>query len=339
MKSLRERDQASVGAVSLVLIVLTVLATFFAEDLPIIGGGTTYAAEFTESAGLRPGNEVRVAGVKVGAVDAVELSGTRVRVDFTIRDARIGDRSTLSIQIRTLLGDKFLAISTEGADTQNPDDVIPHARTLTPFDILPVFNELSRTVTKIDTDQLAESFRVVSQAMSGSPEHFRDALTGMSRLSATLSTRDDELARLLANTSTLSKTVADRDRQLQKLFADAGLLLDELQVRRDAVGKLLTGTKALADELRGLVADNSAQLKPMLTQLDKVTTVLARNQDNLSQGVANLAPFVRVFNNVVGNGRWFEGYICGLLPPPVKTGIFDINPEGCSTPLTPGGGQ
>ncbi|WP_436491920.1 MCE family protein [Actinokineospora sp. HUAS TT18] len=339
MKSLRERDQAGVGATTLVVLVLAVLATFFADDLPIIGGGTTYAAEFTESAGLRPGNEVRVAGVKVGSVDSVELSGTLVRVDFTVRDARIGDRSTLSIQIRTLLGDKYLAISTEGADTQSPDDVIPRARTMTPFDILPVFNELSRTVTKIDTEQLAESFRVVSQAMSGSPAHFRDALTGMSRLSATLSTRDDELARLLSNTSTLSKTVADRDRQLQKLFTDAGLLLDELQVRRDAVSKLLTGTKALADELRGLVADNTAQLKPMLTQLDKVTTVLARNRDNLSQGVANLAPFVRVFNNVVGNGRWFEGYICGLLPPPVKTGIFDVNPEGCSTPLTPGGGR
>jgi phospholipid/cholesterol/gamma-HCH transport system substrate-binding protein len=339
VKGLRERNQAGVGAVTLVLVVLVVLATFFSDDLPIIGGGTTFSAEFTESAGLRPGNEVRIAGVKVGAVDAVALAGNKVRVDFTVRDARVGDRSTLSIQIRTLLGDKFLAIATDGTGTQDPNEVIPRTRTLTPFDIVPVFDQLTKTVQKIDTDQLAESFRVVSEAMSGSPAHLRDALTGMSRLSATLSTRDDELSRLLSNTSTLSKTVADRDKQLQKLFADAGLLLEELQVRRSAVSKLLSGTKALADELHGLVADNTAQLKPMLTQLDKVTTVLARNQDNLSKGVAALAPFVRVFNNTVGNGRWFEGYICGLFPPSTKTALVDINPEGCNTPLTPGGGK
>ncbi|SDH52888.1 phospholipid/cholesterol/gamma-HCH transport system substrate-binding protein [Actinokineospora alba] len=339
MKSLRERNQAGVGAVTLVLVVLVVLATFFSDDLPIIGGGTTYSAEFTESAGLRPGNEVRVAGVKVGAVDAVALAGNKVRVDFTVRDARVGDRSTLSIQIRTLLGDKFLAIAADGSRPQDPNEVIPKTRTLTPFDIVPVFDQLTKTVQKIDTDQLAESFRVVSEAMSGSPAHLRDALTGMSRLSATLSTRDEELARLLSNTSSLSKTVADRDKQLQKLFADAGLLLEELQLRRSAVSKLLSGTKALADELHGLVADNTAQLKPMLTQLDKVTTVLARNQDNLSKGVAALAPFVRVFNNTVGNGRWFEGYICGLFPPSSKTALIDINPEGCYTPLTPGGGK
>jgi phospholipid/cholesterol/gamma-HCH transport system substrate-binding protein len=47
---------------------------------------------------------------------------------------------------------------------------------------------------------------------------------------------------------------------------------------------------------------------------------------------------VRMFNNVIGNGRWFDGYICGLVPPPTKVGVLDINPEGCSTPLAHQGG-
>lgn len=339
MKPLRERNQATVGLVAIVLVVLGALVAFNADDLPIIGGGTTYTAEFGESAGLKPGNEVRLAGVKVGAVRRVTLARNKVLVDFKVRDVSIGDRSVISIQIKTLLGDKYLAIAPDGTGQQNPNDTIPRNRTASPFDIVPAVSQLSRTVGKIDTNQLARSFQVISDTFAHTPQSMRDALTGLSALSTSLSTRDTELARLLGNTAALSKTVAERDTQLQKLFADAALLLDELNRRRDAVAALLKGTKSLADQLQGLVTDNQKQLKPALDELTKVTTILQRNQDNLSQSLHNLAPYVRMFNNVIGNGRWFEGYICGLLPPPTKVGIFDINPQGCETPLTPGGSR
>ncbi|OLF18948.1 MCE family protein [Actinophytocola xanthii] len=338
MKSLRERDQAGVGAVTLVLLALSLLVAFNADDLPLIGGGTTYTAEFTESAGLRPGNEVRLAGVKVGDVRAVELVRDKVVVDFRVRDVGLRDRSTVSIEIKTLLGDKYLAVTTDGDRPQPPNDTIPVARTRTPFDIVPAVGRLSETVEEIDTERLAQSFEVISDTFAGSPRHLRDALGGLTALSRTLSTREDQLHDLLANTAGLSRTLADRDAQLRKLFADAALLLDELTLRRDAVHTLLTGTTRLAGELSGLVADNRARLRPALDELDTVTTILSRNQDNLNEALGSLAPYVRMFNNVVGNGRWFEGYICGLLPPPTRVGVIDINPEGCSTPLAYQGG-
>lgn len=338
MKPLRERDQAGVGAVTLVLLTLSVLVAFNADDLPIVGGGTTYTAEFTESAGLRPGNEVRLAGVKVGDVRGVELAGAKVVVDFRLRDATLGDRSRASIEIKTLLGDKYLAVESEGDSPQSPDEPIPTDRTATPFDIVPAVGELSRTVERIDTDRLAESFEVVADTFATSPRHLTDALGGLSDLSRTLSTRDDELRTLLANTAGLSRTVAERDDQLRLLFQDASLLLAELNARREAVHQLLTGTTALAGELSGLVADNQRQLGPALAELGRVTDILSRNQDNLSAALGALAPYVRMFNNVVGNGRWFEGYICGLIPPPTDVGIIDINPQGCSTPLAYQGG-
>jgi phospholipid/cholesterol/gamma-HCH transport system substrate-binding protein len=338
MKRLRDRDQAAVGTVTIVLIVLGLLVAFNADDLPIIGGGTTYTAEFRESAGLRPGNEVRLAGVKVGAVRSVELARNKVVVDFRTKDVSLGDRSTVSIEIKTLLGDKYLAISSSGRDPQSANEPIPVNRTRTPFDIVPAVGKLSQTVDQIDTQQLAQSFQVLSDTFANSPQHIKDTLTGLSQISAVLSTRDEQLKTLLANTAGFSKTLADRDDQLKKLFTDASLLLGELQFRRDAVHALLTGTTNLATELRGLVADNQEQLRPTLDSLDKVTTILAKNQQNLSQSLHSLAPYVRMFNNVVGNGRWFEGYICGLLPPTTDFGIFDINPQGCQTPLAYTGG-
>jgi phospholipid/cholesterol/gamma-HCH transport system substrate-binding protein len=335
MKPLKERDQAAVGTVTIVLLVLGLLVAFNSDDLPIIGGGTTYTAEFRESAGLRPGNEVRLAGVKVGEVRSVELARNKVVVDFRVTDVSLGDRSTVSIQIKTLLGDKFLGIESSGKTPQSANDPIPVSRTQTPFDIVPAVGKLSQTVDKIDTKQLAQSFQTIADTFANSPQHMKDTLTGLSQLSATLSTRDEQLKTLLANTAGFSKTVADRDEQLKQLFTDASLLLGELQLRRDAVHLLLTGTTTLAGELRGLVADNQAQLKPALDELDRVTTILANNQANLSESLRSLAPYVRTFNNVIGNGRWFEGYICGLLPPPTDLGILTINPEGCTVPHTP----
>ena len=41
--------------------------------------------------------------------------------------------------------------------------------------------------------------------------------------------------------------------------------------------------------------------------------------------IEKLAPFVRQFTNTLGNGRWFDNYICGLLPPSVGP----VNPQGC----------
>jgi phospholipid/cholesterol/gamma-HCH transport system substrate-binding protein len=338
MKRLKDRDQAAVGTVTLVLLVLGLLVAFNADNLPIIGGGTTYTAEFSESAGLRPGNEVRLAGVKVGAVRSVELARNKVVVDFRVDDVSLGDRSTVSIEIKTLLGDKYLGISSAGREPQSANDPIPVSRTRTPFDIVPAVSKLSQTVDQIDTKQLAQSFQVLSDTFANSPEHIRNTLTGLSQLSSVLSSRDEQLRTLLANTAGFSKVLADRDQQLKQLFTDASLLLDELRLRRDAVHALLTGTTTLAGELRGLVADNQAQLQPTLTELDKVTTILAKNQQNLSESLRSLAPYVRTFNNVVGNGRWFEGYICGLLPPTTDFGIFDINPQGCETPLAYQGG-
>ena len=64
----RERNPVVIGAVSLAVIVAFILAAFKAEDLPLIGGGDTYYAAFSEAGGLKANDEVRVAGVRVGKV-------------------------------------------------------------------------------------------------------------------------------------------------------------------------------------------------------------------------------------------------------------------------------
>nr|WP_170154676.1 MCE family protein [Lentzea atacamensis] len=332
MPPMKQRNPIRTGAISLTLIALLLLAAFYSDDLPIVGGGTSYAADFSEAAGLVPGNEVRVAGVKVGKVTKVRLNGDRVRVTFKVKDAWVGDRTTAMIRIKTLLGQKFLSLDPQGSQPLSPGDPIPKERTLAPYDVNEAFNGLATTVGQIDTKQLADSFTVLSDTFKNSPEHVRGALDGLSALSKTISSRDQQLAKLLENTRQLSKTLADRNSEFEKLLSDGNLLLGELRKRREAISALLTGTRDLARELSGLVQDNQNQLKPALEQLGRVTTILQRNQDNLDRSLALMAPFYRVFANTLGNGRWFDTYICGLLPPSVNLGVVGFNEEGCLPP-------
>ena len=106
--------------------------------------------------------------------------------------------------------------------------------------------------------------------------------------------------------------LADRDQQLQQLLTDGGLLLDELNARRDAIHSLLINTTTLSQQLQGLVADNQKTIGPMLDNLHQVLALLQNNQDSLDRGLQLLAPFYRVFANALGNGRWFDNYICNL---------------------------
>lgn len=334
MKRLRERNQASVGAVALVLVVLSSLVAYFSDELPIIGSGTTYQAYFAESGGLVPDNEVQVAGVKVGQVTSVSLAGKKVLVKFKISGTRVGDATTASIEIKTLLGDKYVALVPKGKGAQDPDTPIPVDRTTTPFQLQDAFGQLSDTVGQIDTQQLAQSFDTVSDALKDTPQPLKDTLNGLSALSKTVSSRDQELQNLLSNTSQVSKTLADRNTQLQRVIDDGNLLLSELQQRRDAISALLKGTQNLSAQLTGLVDDNRAQLRPTLEKLGDVTDILQRNQDNLDRSLQLLAPFARVGANATGNGRWFEGYICGLLPPTIKAGVVSVNPNGCTPPIS-----
>ncbi|MEV4317245.1 MCE family protein [Actinocrispum sp. NPDC049592] len=330
MKSFQERNQAVIGSVSLVVLTLIGLAAFYSDDLPIIGGGTTYTAHFTEAAGLISGTEVRAAGVKIGTVREVGLEGDHIKVRFRVKDAWIGNRSTVAIRIKTLLGAKYLAVDPQGTDAQDPGKPITRDRTTSPYDINQVFDQLANTVNEIDTDKLAQALGTLADTFADSPQQVRSALEGLSALSKTISSRDAELARLLANTQQISHTFADRNAEVEKLLNDGGLLLAEIRKRRDAISSLLKGTRDLAAQLTGLVNDNTAQLRPALEQLDRVNTILQRNQDNLSKSLALAGPYYRLLGNAGGNGRWLDLYVCGLVLPPSGDSGDCMPPKGGS---------
>ena len=216
---------------------------------------------------------------------------------------------------------------------------IPLDRTTAPYDIPETIDELSATTGKLDARKLAASFQTMSDTMRGAPQHMSQAVDGLAKLSEAVAKRDQQLAELVRNASDVSGIVASRDQEGDKMIKDGNLPLSEVQARKQAISGLLEGTQAVAQQLRGMVADNQEQIGPALQQLDQLTAMLQRNQDNLNNAIGALAPYVRGFNNTIANGRWFEGYFCGLLPPPMRVGPVHTNSPGCSLPAQSGGAR
>ncbi|MCS0635729.1 MCE family protein [Streptomyces sp. LP05-1] len=309
------------------------LGVYHADALPFTGGGTTYTADFGESSGLNPGDDVRIAGVEVGTVDAVGLDGPKVKVSFTVKGAWIGEDSTVAIGIKTLLGSKYLAVDPRGARAQDPGRRIPISRTTSPYDVLDALGGLGTTVGQLDSARLAESFTAVSGAFRDTPPSVGTAVKGLADLSMTIGSRDAQISELLKNSDSVTRTLDAKKTRLASLLGNGRLLLAEVQDRRAAIATLLRGATGLGTELKGLVRDNDATLGPALDALDRVTGVLVENKKGLDRILAKAGPYYRLVGNALGNGHWMDSYLCGLVP---KSYLPAGTPpaRGCLPPTT-----
>jgi phospholipid/cholesterol/gamma-HCH transport system substrate-binding protein len=319
MKPFRERNPVTIGIVSIVVLLLLLFGAFNAQHLPFIGGGSTYSAAFTDLSGLKKGDDVRVAGVKVGKVTGISLQNGHVEIKFQVKGVQLGDQTAASIRVKTLLGTKYLSLDPQGTGKLSASPGIPLSRTTTPFDVPAAFSDLTKTVQQVDTAQLARSFNVIANTFNNSPTQIRSALTGLSRLSQTVASRDVELQQLLSSANNVTGVLASRDGQVKSLIDDGDLLLKVVENRRAQIHSLLIHTADLAQQLTGLVRDNQAQLNPALAHLRTVVDILQKNQNNLDQSLQVLAPFVRDFANTLGNGQWFDTVVYNLPPQNVQT--------------------
>ncbi len=312
----RERNPVPIGAAGLAILLAALLLAFNVQQLPIIGGGDRYSAAFSEAGGLIAGDDVRVAGVRVGKVEKVDLAGDHVKVEFKVTEpAAFGPQTGASIRMKTLLGQKYLSLEPRGAGQLKEGAEIPLERTVSSYDIVNAFSDLATTTERIDTTQLAQSLDTLATEFEDSPAHVRDALAGLTRLSRTIASRDEELKKLLASANSVSGTLAERNQRVEAIIRDADLLMVELNARREAIHTLFTNTSAMAQQITGLVRDNRAQLKPALAELNKTLAVLQKHEQDLSRTIEAMAPFTRVFANTLGSGRWFDTYIENLTNP------------------------
>ncbi|MGW6097152.1 MCE family protein [Streptomyces sp. NPDC055157] len=314
----REKNPVVIGAVGVTTLALLALGAFNADSLPLIGDGETYSAAFSEAGGLKPGDEVRIAGVKVGKVDEVDLDGDHVKVTFRVTgEPEFGTRTGAAIRVKTILGAKYLALQPKGTGQLRPGSEIPLNRTVPAYDVVAAFSDLTTTTEKVDTARLAKALDTISTTFEDSPTEVRASIKGLSKISRTVASRDQSLRQLLDHAHGVTGVLKNRSEEFVVLVRDGDKLFKEIARRRAAIHSLLKSSAAVGIQLSGLVEDNRKQIGPALKGLNSVVTMLERNQASLDRSIKLLAPYVRVFTNTLGNGRWFDSYIQNVVAAPV----------------------
>lgn len=301
-----ERNPVPIAIIGLALIAAVLALSASWTRLPFVDASQGYSAVFSDASGLVAGEEVRVAGVKVGTVRRIALAGARVRVDFTVTGVSLGDRTEASIEVKTLLGQHYLSVIPSGSHPMAAGSSIPLDRTRTPVNIVPAFDRLADQTAHTDTDQVARAFDELARTLRSTTPEMEGALTGLSRLSRTATTRDDEIAALFRRANHVTGVVAQRDQELGQLLTASDQVLATLHQRRATIRQVIRGTRDLAVQVQGLVDDNGAALGPVLADLNTVLGVLRRNDHNLEQMLTYAAPYAREFTNVGGTGQWFD---------------------------------
>jgi len=313
IKPLGERNRVVVGAVGILVVTLAVIAVFSYDEIPFIKGTSDYSAYFSEAGGIKAGSDVRVSGLGVGRVSSIHLDGTKVLVDFTVRDGvELGDRTEAAIKTETVLGTKFLELTPRGDGSLGAP--IPLERTKSPYDLPDALGDLTTTISALDTTQLSSALTTLADTFKDTPPDLKIALQGVARFSDTLNTRDAQLRNLLANANTVTAVLAKRGDQIASLVANANALLAELLSQRNSIDALMNNLTAVSHQISGLVNDNRTQLKPALDKVNGVLGILDNRKKELQRTLYLLRRYAMSFGEVLGSGPFFKASLVNLAP-------------------------
>ncbi|GAW48258.1 MULTISPECIES: MCE family protein [unclassified Nocardioides] len=309
------------GAITVVVMLVIMAASFNLSRFPGFGGDT-YQALFTDASGLHKGNMVQIGGIRVGRVQSVSLEdSSKVLVKFEVdHGVDFGTESSASIEVLNLLGEKYLDVTPAGPGQLSGDDPIPLDRTQSAYDIVGVFGDLTTTTERIDTDQLSRALDIVADTTNKAAPEIQESFRGISRLSRSVASRDEQIQALLKSSNGVSKVLAARSADLVDLMKHSDLVFQEVQRRKEAIHLLLVNARSLAVQLKGVATDNQEQIKPALAEVDDLLTLLNSKDKELKATLHALGPYVSILGNIIGTGPWFDAYAVNLAS--IPTGEF-----------------
>lgn len=309
------------GIFGIVIVTCLVLVSFGYTGLPFFPQGKNYSAYFTDAGGITPGNDVNVSGIKVGKVDSVELAGDTAKVNFTVdRKVRVGDQSMVSIKTDTVLGEKSLSVTPQGAGSST---VIPLQRTTTPYTLNTALQDLGRNVGELDKPKFEQALQTLTDSLHEATPQLRGALDGITNLSRSINARDEALEQLLGHAKRVTDTLAQRAGQVNQLITDGNLLFAALDERRQALSNLIAGIDDVSEQLSGFVNDNRREFGPALEKLNLVLDNLLERREHIGEALRRLPPYATALGEVVGSGPGFQINLFGLPPAPIAEVLLD----------------
>ena len=330
----------------LIFIVVTTLAT--GVLVVTIGnlsfkGSQDYKAVFADVTGMNTGDDVRIAGVKVGTVSSIdildpsnpdypdELAGTEgtggsdsaavaegtpatvAKVTFTVQNGtNLTEATHAAIRYRNLVGQRYIALTQEIGDTGVLDEgaQIPLDQTTPALDLTLLFNGFKPLFEALSPDDLNKlSFEIV-QVFQGEGGTLESLLQSTASVTQTLADRDQLIGQLLENLDFVLDRLADRDDQLSDLIISFRDLVRGLKDDRRAILDSLEGITDLSVATADLVTDLRAPFVEDIKQLRRLTKNLDDGKAEIDRALQVLPIKLEKVGRTAIYGSWFNFYLC-----------------------------
>ncbi len=327
----------------LVFVVATLLATgTLAATIANIqfGDKSRYTAVFTDVTGLAAGQEVRIAGVRVGEVGKIRVAPDRVHAEVELNVLRTsvltqGTRAT--IKYRNLVGERYVALTQAvgGATPLKDGARIGLDHTQAALDLTVLFNGFKPLFAALSPKDVNELSGEIVSVLQGEGGTVNSLLSRTASLTSTLADRDAVIGRTITNLNTVLGTVDEHDAALKQLIDQLQRFISGLSADRKTIGASLTNINSLTDQTADLLRVTRPSIKADISTLRDLTANLnepantATFEKFLSTSPGKLAQITRTATY----GSWFNFYLCdfsGTIKVPSGPAVKLDKPGGLS---------
>jgi len=338
---------------SLVKLIVFAAVTLFATSILALtianiqlGDKATYTAVLSDATGVIPGQDVRIAGVRVGEVKDVRVAhdatsdGATAEIDFSVLKSSVLTQGTeVTVKYRNLVGQRYLALTQgTGAPTALPDGAtIPLARTHPALDLTVLFNGFKPLFAALSPSDVNELSGLLIQTLQGEGGNVNTLLAKTASLTSAIADRDAVIGRTIDNLNAVLGTVDAHDQQLLSLIDQLQRFTSGLAADRETIGRSLSGINALSAETadllvstRPLIKDDVAQLRTLATTLNKPANV-----KEFETFIGNAPNRINTLTRTATYGSWFNFYLCKFdTKSPILPGVsptYDVASARCKS--------
>ncbi|WP_327101824.1 MCE family protein [Nocardia vinacea] len=303
----------------IIFVVVTLLATTILglSIANYTGGGTAFKARFSDVTSLNKGDEVRIAGVRVGKVTSVKIVDKRqAEVGFELTDRDwLPASTTATIKYRNLVGQRYIALE-QGTGEQgrklNKGATIGLEHTRPALNLTTLFNgfrPLFQTLTADDVNKL--SYEII-QVFQGEQGTIHDLVATTANLTNKIADKDAVIGDLVRNLTAVLNAVNEREGQFDQLIVNTEALVSGLAAERDTIGSSVTSLGNLASATADLLVPTRPTLQGSIAGLSQLTGTLDERKDEVNTALTNLPIKMEKLGRAGSYGSWFQFYLCGI---------------------------
>lgn len=281
-------------------------------------------AVFSATTAIYVGDDVRVAGVRVGRIAAIEPRGTTAEMVLEVdRDIEIPADAKAVIVAQSLIAARYVQLtpSHRGSGPVLEDGaVIPLERTAVPVEWDEVKTQLARLSTDLGPDgALAETsttgrfIESTADALAGNGGKLRETLTQLSGVGRILAEGSGSIADTIKNLQTFVSVLRDSNVQIVEFQDRLATLTSLLNDSRSDLDAALVNLSVAIGDVQRFVNANRDRMGEQVQRLTNVTQILVDQRSDVEE-LLHLAP------NSVANFYNIYNADTGTTP-----GVFSLN--------------